>query len=130
MTECNGCGDCCRVIGAPVTKRRMRERSVYDSEFLLQHWHRVSRPEARRRNPHIQADTPGHFYYECDMFDPDTNSCTAHESKPRVCTGFPWYGGEANTTAIGGLPACSFWADVSAELRPAYVQMGEIRRAS
>ena len=123
MTECNQCGDCCRVIGVSYTKRKLREGVLEDSEFCVQHWHRISRVEALRRNPHMSGKTPGHFYYECDMFDSDSNKCTARAVRPSVCRGFPWYGREANTTVLDGFFRCSFWADVAEENRPPLVQV-------
>lgn len=136
VTECSKCGDCCRVIPVNATKKRFAEKAAAgetgSSPFILQHWHRISREEARRRNPHFGGATPGHYYYECDMFDPVKNECMAHDSRPQVCRGFPWYGDSPadRLYRIGPFPRCSFWADVPAAERPAYVQMGETRKAS
>lgn len=129
-TECNRCGDCCRVICVNLTKRRMREGTVEDAMFVLKHWHRISRAEARLRNPGVLPHPPDHYYYECDAFDAEQNLCTAQDDKPMVCKGFPWYGRDPNDSALKGLSRCSFWTDVPAELHPAYVQMGETRKAS
>lgn len=136
MTECNGCGDCCRVIPVNATKKIFAEKAaegeVGSSPFILQHWRRISRKEAHLRNPAFGVEPRGRYYYECDMFDPATNKCTAHDAKPQVCRDFPWYGDSPveKFYRVVPFPRCSFWADIPTAKRPPYVQMGETRKAS
>lgn len=136
MPECNGCGDCCRVIPIDSTKKRLAEKvaegEIGSAPFILKHWHRISRAEAHKRNSSFGAAPQGRYYYECDMFDSATNKCTAQDSKPSVCSRFPWYGeSPANHEyRLAPFPRCSFWSDVPETDRPAHVQMGETRKAS
>lgn len=76
------------------------ERNRVDATFIMDHWHRIEGKENR---------------WTCDMFDSKTRLCTAHDSRPYICSEYPWYGrtperydGDATT-----LPkACSYNADV------------------
>lgn len=89
MTGCSQCGDCCESIFLSSSKRRMRyllansptEANRQDAEFILKHWHGGKRAKG--------GGTRG---WSCDAFDPDTRLCTAHATRPPVCSGYPWYG--------------------------------------
>lgn len=55
----------------------------------------------------------------CDMFDSVTRLCTAGDSKPPVCRGYPWYSdGPTADRARDLFPQCSYLADVPASQRP------------
>lgn len=74
------------------------------THFIARHWHPI--PGA--------ADG----LFTCDQFDPEARLCLAHDSRPEVCRGYPWYG---TTPADNGRilsRRCSFWADVPAAERP------------
>ena len=128
MGQCAKCGDCCRAIPLRLTKAQLRtqlvasKRNQEDREFILKHWHRISRVEAARRIPSfgIYDGTPERFY-ECDQFDPGTNLCMAHDTRPPVCRGFPWYSTGPDETSLRAFPRCSFWHDVPREKWPAGV---------
>jgi Fe-S-cluster containining protein len=132
MTDCNRCGACCEVIFFPKTKKETRARVAgEDALFIEEHWHRIARAEAERRNMAV-ADVSGRcFYYECDHWDPETRLCRAGEEKPPICRGFPWYGrpdGPVETTyALEPFPTCSFWADVPRDRWPQYVVAAQLR---
>lgn len=103
----------------------LEHATVYDPAtvpFVLKHWRRISQAEARRRLPRMNGPK-GTYYYECDMFDPEENLCTAHDTRPDVCRGFPWYGGNPEIVSLQPFPRCTFWEDVSVGERPEYVQL-------
>jgi Fe-S-cluster containining protein len=139
MTECNRCGDCCERITFTDSwtslqewadwARNWREWAWYNlldgedggmeqgeldrvanAEFLLAHW-RPAAEDAALPMPR----------FTCDAFDPTTRLCTAHESRPPICSGYPWYGRAPREVdvenRIGSL-RCSFWADVPLDQRP------------
>ncbi len=109
MTDCARCGDCCTVIAvnvdlgtAPVDDYTSDGDRASDA-FMRQHWHRLD-----------GYDNPR---YSCDQFDTETRLCTAHDERPPVCRGFPWYGrppeDEGRQPVAASLsPRCSFNADV------------------
>ena len=75
-----------------------------DADFITEHWHEID-------------GHPGN--YRCDRFDPETLLCTAHDERPPVCRGFPWYGDGPSVERAANLdPACSFLLDVKPTDRP------------
>jgi Fe-S-cluster containining protein len=154
VTECNKCGDCCERITVGWEPERLLNfvgvsdprddaawerwkavdpehytdeardgyvRTWLNANFLFEHWHIVARSEAKTT-------------FSCDAFDAEARLCTAHDGRPPICSGFPWYGktteelgpvasaarlkhfGDAD--GLRGLPRCEFWADLEPELRP------------
>jgi Fe-S-cluster containining protein len=140
---CAGCGDCCERISIGTTLHDMRgqmsgnggagnsglytwpddpegtrpRRAKYgirvggqarEAAFILQHWHPTG--EVRR------VDGVAQQILSCDQFDPVHRRCMAHAERPRVCSDFPFYGGEprANMREIH----CSYYLDVKPEDRP------------
>jgi Fe-S-cluster containining protein len=114
--ECTpGCGACCEDIVIPYTKTAMREalaagvvtddKSRRDREFILEHWHRVG-----------GGGTATHW--ACDRFDTATRLCTAHDDRPPVCSGFPWYSSQPGGERIDHLPrACTYVTRTPVRLR-------------
>lgn len=115
MTECSRCGGCCENTWLSVTKRELvgwltdPERTptgVANANLVLNHWHRVGGGGRRTR-------------WTCDLLDPETRLCTAHDVRPQICTDFPYYQNATLDPATIHLPLeCSYWADVPEELRP------------
>lgn len=139
MTECARCGDCCEHITFSVWRFKQQDRvrkflaapdpsddhkwetwwkrtgtwddgsrahaidTWYDAHFIAQHWLNLGDDDAT-----------------CDMFDPVSRLCTAHDQRPPVCRDFPWYGAPPkpgatlNPSLDGGSASlrCSFWVDV------------------
>jgi len=117
MTDCSKCGDCCTNIWSvhpdrfraildvvpPLTPNEVLAGNQATAIFVLEHWtvlEESGRDDAK---------------YKCDMFDEKSRLCMAHESRPPVCSGFPWYGRKPSlSTSIS--PRCSFNADVRKSL--------------
>jgi Fe-S-cluster containining protein len=108
MTECNKCGDCCeniyfnkeqietmRLTGMTMKGYIPSKDNWEDMYFIYQNW-----------------DENDDGSWNCSMFDLESRLCTAHDSRPPVCRGFPWYGREPHKVAIEKYINCSFWADV------------------
>ena len=103
------CGDCCDPVWYPLGPADLRQSSLTavggphepDLVFAAAHW----RPTGEVRD--------GLHGYSCDRFDSDTRLCTAHEERPPICRGYPWYDGEPGEHVR--LPLrCSFRADLAA----------------
>jgi len=114
MTECNRCGECCENMPLNLTKRQLRavlaeasgdagdaaQRDLEENaRFILGHWHRSGGGGTRTR-------------YSCDAFDPASRLCTAHDERPPICRGFPWYDRPPGTRKVRLPASCSFNADV------------------
>jgi Fe-S-cluster containining protein len=103
-TQCSACGDCCDPVWYPwgpadVRQRADRDDAPADLRFIDAHW----RATGERRG--------GLHAYACDRFDPGTRLCTAHDERPPICRGYPWYD-EAPGTRLVVLPQrCAFRAD-------------------
>jgi len=81
------------------------ERHQY--EFYLEHFAVTATP----------TEESPHYVVACDQFDPKTRECLAHDDRPDLCSGFPWYGrdpGSPGRTQIAQVlpPQCSYTADV------------------
>lgn len=113
MTECNKCGDCCETIHFPSMERvaeiaefakhegpknweETLDNNVIDALFILENW---------------KLNDDG-ITYHCLAFDEENRLCSAHNDRPPVCRGFPWYGKEPWIEAIKGYTNCSFWEDL------------------
>lgn len=118
MTECvRGCGLCCKSISIKFSpdqfteiledhiydKRKDRGSYWYDAEFVLDNW-----------IYHGPDKINGHKY-SCAQYDEVTRDCMAHENRPAVCSGYPWYGKENKIEKYSthlSHNMCSFQADV------------------
>jgi Fe-S-cluster containining protein len=105
MTECSACGDCCDPVWyswgpADIRQRASRITADDDLTFISAHW----RATGERRD--------GLHAYRCDFFDSDSRLCTAHDDRPPICRGYPWYDANPGDREVE-LPArCAFRADL------------------
>jgi Fe-S-cluster containining protein len=73
-----------------------------NADFLSVHWHPI--PEGD---------------HSCDQFDPVHRVCLAHDGRPPVCSGYPWYGSEPSVArAPKRIAHCSYLADLPPADRP------------
>lgn len=137
MTDCSRCGDCCDPVIvtfdpqvlAPerlAANPDMEDWARHQYEFFRDHWRSTSTFE----------DTDGATVHrvECDQFDRNTRSCGAHDNRPQVCSGFPWYGrdphsDDAQPCASSLSPRCSYNADVRTMLPIVEVRQGALAKA-
>ena len=90
-------------------------------EFVHSFWHELSLSEAKNRRPWLNVEdleSSGVKFYRCDMFNEASRECMAYNQRPRVCSGFPWYGKEPSIFRLVGLPRCSFWEEIPEDVRP------------
>ena len=58
-------------------------------------------------------------YWTCDAYDPGHQECTAHDARPPLCRGFPWYGDGPSAERAGRVHReCSYLADLPPGDRP------------
>lgn len=115
---CARCGDCCTDIHLPadvvanLDELRAGKPLPAGSDpsylFILDHWSETKRGDLGAT-------------HECDQFDPNTRMCLAHEDRPPVCVGFPFYrspDGEPTEGQIEKMPlSCSYALDIAPERR-------------
>ena len=104
----------------------LTEDQLYNHSFIGQYFTEVSPAEADKMYPltdHAALAKQGYHFFRCDFFNTSTRKCDAHNLRPPLCRGFPWYGKKADGVNILGYPMCSYWEDVSESERPAAVQV-------
>jgi Fe-S-cluster containining protein len=115
MNLCNQCGACCRVIKADRSPEEIGAMAALtaaigipsDFAFIAAHWHALSRDEAMRRNPFYVARLPPEAHlYRCDQLGAD-GRCLAHDTRPFVCRGYPWYGERPRDMPLAD-PQCGY----------------------
>ncbi len=126
MTECRlGCGACCDPVQIPWTQAEAVTLPIdpRDRFWMLEMLTPMSRREAKAKMPHLFDGRPVvdankrpvfPMFYSCRAFDPETRLCTAHELRPPICSGFPWYD-EAPKRNATIPPQCEFNRDVGRE---------------
>jgi len=75
---CKKCGKCCDPI---VLLTKITPSLIPDSApkgWLQAHWHFVGQEN-------------GYYLYRCDYYDPETRLCKIQDSKPDICSDFPYY---------------------------------------
>jgi len=122
MPSCNKCGACCRVLTLPQSPDEVRQIAAVtsilgmpsDHRFAAEHWHPLTRAEAMQRNPlYTMQLKPDAYLYRCDMLG-DDGLCKAHETRPSVCRGYPWYDEPPRDMPLAD-PDCDFYEDVVME---------------
>lgn len=118
MTECSKCGLCCERIAIGWNPEEVEDMVAgwenpgvnvqEDVAFIKKHWSLID----PKPTDHVMSSA---YYAKCDMFDVENRLCMAHEDRPPVCKGYPWYGNDPKeyikkTTLY---PQCSFNADVN-----------------
>jgi Fe-S-cluster containining protein len=142
VTDCAKCGSCCEKIWLNADPRRWSAaalegipdpRTEDGWAYWLEHseYADADRSAAiRRYNPDgaMRADADfiaAHFtedcdgYWACDAYDPEHGTCTAHEDRPPLCSGFPWYGEQPSVERADRVHReCSYLADLPPGDRP------------
>lgn len=119
--ECNKCGQCCNPVTSIWSTKALKTLPPgnEDVEFILANWTELTEEEALKRDPLI-SPKEGEHYFSCNRFDPTTNLCTAHDERPPVCRGFPFYGGRFDSVPAR-LIKCSYWLDIDKEKWPEHI---------
>jgi Fe-S-cluster containining protein len=115
---CNRCGACCRVLrldqsAAEIGAMAALTRALgipSDHAFAAEHWRPLTRQEAMLRNPFYTSRLPEDAHlYTCDQLGED-GRCRAHEARPLVCRGYPWYGEPPRDMPLAD-PRCGYAYD-------------------
>lgn len=103
--DCAGCGACCDPVWLGLTPLELASAmarmqagarvSSADGEanlrFIAGHMLPLDpQPEAYLDGG--PASSSGHVAWSCDRYDPASRLCTAHDERPPICRGWPWYG--------------------------------------
>jgi Fe-S-cluster containining protein len=79
MIECAQCGRCCNDINSPTAPEDVKKIPAQEGRLaLVECWEYIGRI----------AD--GRYHYKCRYFNGKT--CEAHDRRPEVCRGYPFYG--------------------------------------
>jgi hypothetical protein len=114
MTECvPGCGRCCDPVVTWFDPNG--EMNGPSAPFVREHW--------RVRETGVNAQNRQWWFSDCDRFDPTTRRCLAHDERPPICSGYPWYGGRNSVRQEPHPldPGCAFNEDVPGLLLPLFV---------
>lgn len=92
MTDCARCGDCCERV-APQTSVPDLRRKLADPYYAGWNRNQAERivqmlTERVDPDPNWDRKRPS---YRCKHFNPETRECEAHEARPWMCAGYPWY---------------------------------------
>ena len=126
---CSGCGGCCDPVMMPQSRAQIlaavksgevkSRRWNREMQFILRNWtwtgERTHWWDAKGREGHS-------WHVQCAKYDRHLRRCTAYDSRPAACRGFPWYGQDPllSVDAMAmNTPQCSYFLDVPAHLRPA-----------
>lgn len=125
MGECNGCGACCRVIRLEQSWDEVQQMAALtrvlgipsDHQFVAAHWRPLSRDEAMARNAFYTTRlSPDAHLYTCDRLG-DDGLCTAHDERPLVCRGYPWYDQPPRVVPLADAE-CGYLPDVPVVVDP------------
>lgn len=131
--SCNRCGDCCSPVLLSPQRHAMMlwwseqpdpatDDKLPPEVAELQRVMWLNGQWARhdlRMVDILRGATTDLIAFECRHFDKDSRLCTAHDQRPPVCSGFPWY--DRPPLTAGLMPPsirCSYWEDVAVEIRP------------
>ncbi len=119
MQLCNMCGACCRVLTLEQSPEDIAAMATLtrvlgipsDHQFAAQHWRPLTRAEAMQRNAYYTGRLPADaFLYTCDRLG-DDGRCTAHDERPLVCRGYPWYDRAVSEMELADAQ-CGYFFDV------------------
>ena len=128
-----GCGRCCDpvILGAPMTAYVEQQIAALNAggatdvdssiPFIRDHW--VRRPGLAPDR--VNAEFGG-TAWDCDRYDPASGECLAHNDRPPVCSGFPWYAHGPNRDRITLDMVCTFHADLGRTVLPLTVLAREV----
>lgn len=133
-----GCGRCCSPVTLPyryaaLTSAQRDQIEPENRDWIEEHLTEISprRTGLDEVRDYMKSGiTDGLFggryfqivshFYRCDWYDPDTRECKAHDQRPPICSGYPWYGDAPDSTkAIP--PQCGFLTDVNVEPIPVQI---------
>jgi|SRR3972149_6522737 len=89
--KCRKCGMCCKAIPLRFGLTHLAQRkNCADAKFIIKHWLSISHVQALYYNKELVSGG-GIYFYTCLLLD-KRNRCKVHNRKPKICSGYPWYG--------------------------------------
>lgn len=119
MRDGKVCSKCCEVIHVPVDKRNyLRYYGNHtvgsDTGFMRSNWKPIKERIAKKKNPWMfkqLGNKHNMTFWKCKNVTP--NGCGVHESRPRVCSGYPWYGRVQDVTEpCTYTPSCTVYYNI------------------
>lgn len=96
-----------------------------DYTFAAEHWRPLTREQALELNPFYTLRLPADAHlYSCDQLGPD-NLCRAHDRRPSVCRGYPWYDQAPRAMPLAD-PECGYEVDKPTPPPPASPAASEV----
>lgn len=90
----------------PTTRKeflRARNRDNAEAKFIQANWNTVSVKQALKIRPELRFCTKRvlnkQTFLSCKLFDPMSNKCLDYDTRPEICSGFPYYGKEDSLEA-------------------------------
>jgi len=85
---------------------------------MIKNWKRISKKQALKNNPHVAHleeayaadDDSTTYWYACKLLK--DNKCSVQESKPPICSGYPWYDQEPDRGEYLYSATCGFREDL------------------
>lgn len=97
--SCINTGHCCRLIIMPITKKKflaVLRRKNSESAFIDENWNMLSVKQALEIRPELRFCTKPVLnkktFFTCKQFDSLTNKCRNYDKRPKICSGYPYYG--------------------------------------
>lgn len=100
--SCNKCGMCCKALLLSISQKdlRLAAMNTVESEFkdqailLLDILEPITREKAIEINHRLDKIKAQGNFFKCTKLDSETNLCTIHDNRPKVCSRYPFYGRE------------------------------------
>lgn len=99
--NCGSCTQCCKAIHIRRSPD-IKSLNGSDAKFIRANWKKISIRRAKKINPYIfsrgkiivKKVKRDMQFYRCVNLTP--TGCAAYESRPPVCSGYPYYGNTPN----------------------------------
>ena len=126
--SCNGCGACCEKFFLPLSPQELidayryfkdrddrltmsflNERKAGVHDFRIYQDIELVAPMVRLIEEVQETDDNRHgYWYTCIHYDQSKKRCGIHNIRPRMCRGFPFYGGKEPCFKKETYPKCKY----------------------
>lgn len=125
---CAGCGGCCThltlEIGPDAIAQELANLEAVEADEAAGYPRAEAWTDRHRVTTRWMAQLEskgervfGRWAYSCPLLDPESRLCTAHERRPVVCSGFPFYGRPPAEDPAEMSDGCSYQWELPVELR-------------
>lgn len=119
MRDNKVCTKCCEVIHVPVKKDKYlklygEHPEESDTGFIRRNWKPIKERIAKKKNPWMFKQIGKHHnmtFWKCKNVS--ANGCKVHETRPNVCSGYPWYNGSQDLSRpCSYTPSCTVYYNI------------------